>query len=121
MNEIVPKQKTKESLPLLAGFLASIGAGLCCAGPFVLLSLGLGGAWLSNLTRLEPYRPIFIGVVIIGFAIAGSRIYRPIDECKGGTACAVPENRVRQKIIFWFATILATISVTSLYWLPLVL
>jgi mercuric ion transport protein len=52
MNDVSPEQKTNASMPLLAGFLAAIGSGLCCAGPFVLLSLGLGGAWVSNLTLL---------------------------------------------------------------------
>ena len=121
MHDVSPQQKTNASMPLLAGFLAAIGSGLCCAGPFVLLSLGLGGAWVSNLTLLEPYRPIFIVAVIIGFAIAGYRIFRPITDCKEGTACAIPANRVRQQIIFCFAALIAAISVTSLYWIPLVL
>lgn len=121
MNNGSAEQKTKASMPLLAGFLAAIGSGLCCAGPFILLSLGLGGAWVSNLTLLEPYRPVFILAVIIGFALAGYRIYHPVSICKKGTACVVPANRVRQKIIFWLAALLAALSVTSIYWIPLVL
>jgi mercuric ion transport protein len=121
MNKVSAQQKTNASMPLLSGFLAAIGSGLCCAGPFVLLSLGLGGAWVSNLTLLEPYRPVFIVAVIIGFSLAGYRIYRPISHCKKGTACAVPANRFRQQLIFWFAALIAAISVTSIYWLPLVL
>ena len=40
---------------LVAGVLAGIGASVCCVGPLVLLALGIGGAWIGNLTALEPY------------------------------------------------------------------
>ena len=50
------------SRSLLAGVAAAIGASLCCVALLVLLSLGIGGAWIGNLTVLEPYRPIFVGV-----------------------------------------------------------
>ena len=42
---------------LWASAFAAVGASLCCVAPLVLVSLGLGGAWLSTLTQLEPYRP----------------------------------------------------------------
>jgi hypothetical protein len=48
------------NLALVGGVLAGIGASACCVGPFLLLSLGIGGAWIGHLTTLEPYRPIFI-------------------------------------------------------------
>lgn len=121
MKSLSSEQKVNASMPLLTGFLAAIGSALCCAGPFILLSLGLGGAWVSSLALLEPYRALFIGAVVISFAIAGYRIFRPISDCKKGTACAVPVNRLRQQIIFWLAALIAAISVTSPYWLPLFL
>ncbi|GCZ39228.1 MULTISPECIES: mercuric transporter MerT family protein [Enterobacteriaceae] len=45
---------------LFAGGLAAILASACCLGPLVLIALGFSGAWIGNLTVLEPYRPIFI-------------------------------------------------------------
>ena len=45
---------------LLVGGLAAILASTCCLGPLVLVALGLSGAWIGNLTLLEPYRPFFI-------------------------------------------------------------
>ena len=53
---------------LLAGVLAAIGASVCCVGPLVLLALGVGGAWVSNLTALEPARPLFIAATFICLA-----------------------------------------------------
>jgi hypothetical protein len=46
---------------LIAGILSTVGASICCVGPLVLLALGVSGAWISSLTALESYRPIFIG------------------------------------------------------------
>ncbi|MFV2325740.1 mercuric transporter MerT family protein, partial [Escherichia coli] len=45
---------------LFAGGLAAILASTCCLGPLVLVALGFSGAWIGNLTVLEPYRPLFI-------------------------------------------------------------
>ena len=40
---------------LLGGAAAAIGASACCAGPLVLVVLGVGGAWGSRLVALEVY------------------------------------------------------------------
>jgi|TARA_R110000868_G_scaffold133653_3_gene345345 uncharacterized membrane protein YqaE (UPF0057 family) len=48
---------TNTRLPIIGGITAAIGASLCCVGPFVFLSLGISGAWIGNLSLLEPYRP----------------------------------------------------------------
>lgn len=71
--------KNNSSLPLAGGIAAAIGAGLCCAGPLVLLLLGVSGSWIGNLTLLEPYRPIFILLVVALFSFAGWKIYREIN------------------------------------------
>ena len=43
-----------ETGTLITGGFAGILASACCVGPLVLVSLGLGGAWVSTLTVLEP-------------------------------------------------------------------
>ena len=50
---------------LAAGGIAAILASACCLGPLLLVALGFSGAWIGNLTVLEPYRPIFIGAALI--------------------------------------------------------
>ena len=50
---------------IFAGGLAAILASACCLGPLVLIALGFSGAWIGNLTVLEPYRPIFIGAALV--------------------------------------------------------
>ena len=110
----------KESnLPLIGGVIAAVGAGLCCAGPFVLLLLGVSGSWISNLTLFEPFRPFFILVVIVLFGYAAWKVYRPIEKCEPGTACALPQVRLRRQIILWVTGVIALALVTSNYWIIL--
>ena len=67
-----------DSPKALAGAaLAAIGASLCCLGPLALVSVGVSGAWISNLTVLEPYRWVFAAVAVGFMGYAWKRIYRP--------------------------------------------
>ena len=109
----------KNNLPLIGGVLAAVGASLCCIGPFVLLTLGISGAWIGNLTLLEPYRPVFIAIVMMLLGWAGWQIHRPVEGSEPGTACAVPQTRKRRRVIFWIMAIIALVLVTSSYWIPL--
>ncbi|WP_344799623.1 mercuric transporter MerT family protein [Litoribacillus peritrichatus] len=106
-------------IPVITGLLASIGAGLCCAGPFILVSIGVSGAWIANLTLLEPYRPLFIATVIAMFLWGGWAIYRPQEACVAGSSCAVPKIRMRRKILFWVAAVISASLVMSPYLIPL--
>ena len=115
----VKDEFAKHNLPLIGGVLAAVGASLCCVGPFVLLTLGISGAWIGNLTVLEPYRPVFIMLVMLLLGWAGWQVYRPVDTCEPGTVCAVPQTRKRRQMVFWIAVIVALVLVTSAYWIPL--
>ena len=68
---------------LAAGGLAAILASACCLGPLVLVALGFSGAWIGNLTALEPYRPVFIGGALVALFLAYRRIYRPVAAGAG--------------------------------------
>ncbi|MES1945145.1 mercuric transporter MerT [Salinisphaera sp. PC39] len=85
--------------------LAAIGASLCCVAPLVLLSIGVGGAWMSSLTALEPYRPIFVIATMALLGFAGWRLYRREDDCAPGEACANPAVKRRQRLIFWLVAV----------------
>ena len=78
---------------LAAGGLAAILASACCLGPLVLVALGFSGAWIGNLTALEPYRPVFIGGALVALVLAYRRMYRPVAACEPGEACAAPQAR----------------------------
>ena len=86
---------------LLTGGLAAILASTCCLGPLVLITLGISGAWISNLTLLEPYRPVFIGVAALALVFAYRRIWRASAACEPGQVCARPEVRRGYKTLIW--------------------
>ncbi|MDX1554428.1 MAG: mercuric ion transporter MerT [Xanthomonadales bacterium] len=104
---------------LLAGGLAAILASTCCLGPLLLVTLGFSGAWIGNLTALEPYRPIFIGVALVAMFFAYRQIFRPAQACEPGEVCAVPQVKTAYRVIFWSVTALVVVALAFPYVLPL--
>lgn len=105
--------------PLVAGGLAAILASTCCLGPLVLIALGFSGAWIGNLTVLEPYRPLFIGAALVALFFAWRRIFRPAQVCKPGEVCVVPQVRTTYKLLFGLVTALVLVALGFPYILPL--
>ncbi len=101
------------------GGLATVFASICCLGPLVLVSIGISGAWIGNLTVFEPYRPIFIGTALVALFFAYRRIFRPAQACKPEEVCAVPQVKRAYKIIFWIVAALMGIALPFPYILPL--
>jgi mercuric ion transport protein len=85
----------------------------------VLVLIGVSGAWIGNLTHLEPYRPLFIGAALIALFFAYRRIFRPVQACAPGEVCAIPQVRTTYKTIFWSVVVLVLIAVTYPYIAPL--
>jgi mercuric ion transport protein len=104
---------------LFAGGVAAILASTCCLGPLVLITLGFSGAWISNLTVLEPYKPFFIGAALVALFFAWRRIYRTEAECKPGEVCALPQARRAYKVVFWVVALLVLTALTFHYIAPL--
>lgn len=114
-----------------AAFLAS----LCCVGPLLFVTLGLGAGLASTF---EPLRPVFTGLTLVLLAVgfyvvygrrssaAGGAADAALDGCAsdssaptGGAAagaCAVPRNRSRDKVLLWLATVLALVFLTFPQW-----
>src|SRR5882762_2757431 len=91
---------------LAAGIIAAIGASVCCVGPLLLLALGITGAWISNLTALEPYRPIFIGLTLLFLGLTYRQLYLAPQPCAAGAECPDPGALRRQRLIFWLVAAL---------------
>jgi mercuric ion transport protein len=104
---------------LIGGLLASIGASACCVGPLLLLSLGIGGAWIGHLTRLEPYRPVFIVLVLVFLGMAFRRLYVVPQSCDMEAGCVADRARKIQRILFWVVSPLLLGLVASPWLLPL--
>ena len=112
----------KINVPLVGGLLAGIAASLCCVGPLILLLLGFGGAWVSNLTVLEPYRPIFVGIAVVALVIAYLRIFRTKPElsCDEGKVCVQPKVNRLYQWLFLGVVVVVLASIMSPYLIPVI-
>lgn len=104
---------------LVAGGIAAALASACCLGPLVLVMLGFSGAWIGNLTVLEPYRPVLIGLALVALFFAYRSIFRPAQACRPGDVCVLPQVKATYKVIFWGVSALVAIALAFPYILPL--
>ena len=98
------------------GILAGLGVASCCVLPFLLFAAGISGAWIANLTALEPYRFYFAGVAIgcIGFGFY--RVYRrPTVECADDSYCARPASHRVAKLGLCSAAVIVAVALASPY------
>lgn len=69
-----------------AGLGAAIAASACCTIPLALVSLGVGGTWISGLTALAPYRWVFVTLAVGALVYAGYNEWqmsrRPDCDCE---------------------------------------
>jgi len=102
------------------GVLGAVLASACCIGPLVLLTLGISGAWIANLTALEPYKELF-AVIALGFIAAGFwqvHFRKPI-VCEPGSYCARPASARITRTALWASLILVVATLTIGWWAPL--
>jgi mercuric ion transport protein len=102
--------------PLIFAILTGIGASACCILPLLLLSLGISGAWIGNLTAMEPYSGYFTALTVISLMVAFYQLYvlpkKSPKKCQPETLCINPNVLKNQRIIFWVvsAVLLAMVS-----------
>ena len=103
------KDKIVKAGSVITAFLAS----LCCIGPIVLATLGLGGA--GFLSGLEAYRPYIMGMTFLFLGTAFFFTYRKKEvACEDGT-CKIESGSKTSKIILWSITGLALILLAFPY------
>jgi mercuric ion transport protein len=100
---------------LFAGGIAAVFASACCLGPLILVIVGISGAWIGNLTRLEPYRSVFVVIALVALLFAWRNIYRPVQACRPGEVCARPQTRRLYKILFWACVALTLVALVYPY------
>ena len=121
--DIAPMSETgRQRLVAAGGILGALAASSCCIIPLILFSLGIGGAWIGNLTALAPYKPLFVagtaGLLGYGFYLV---YWKPRRACGDGAACASPiPNRLVQ-LALWIATVLVIAAFAFDYVAPLLL
>ncbi|MBA3988521.1 MAG: mercuric transport protein [Idiomarina sp.] len=115
-----PGTKANRGLLGLGGIGAAL-ASICCILPLVLVMLGLGGAWLSNLHALYSYRWLFIGAAAVALFFAWRRLYRQQPQCAANEVCATPKVTSTYRILLWSIAGLVVLSAVSPYLLSAIL
>ncbi len=85
----------------LAGIavVASLLASTCCVVPLILVLLGITGAWMVNLTALEPWTPVFSVLAVTALVWSGYLLFRPAAACTSpDQACEMPRRDVSRKL-----------------------
>ncbi len=111
----------KAGLAAVGGLFGALAASSCCIVPLVLFTLGISGAWIANLTALEPYQPAFFAATAGFLGVGYYRVYRQskIDCAAGSCARPLPSRLVKGAL--WAATGLALAAVAFNYLGPMLL
>jgi len=112
----------KARLIAAGGLLGAIAASTCCIIPLLLFSLGIGGAWIGQLTAFSAYQPVFMALTFGFLGYGYWLVYRkPKVACADGETCAKPLPNVFVKAGLWLATALIMLALAWPYLVPLIL
>ncbi len=97
-------KKTEFSWTLTGGVFAGLAASLCCIGPLLSLTLGLGSfaasAWFAH------WRPVFLAITFVLLGLAWYLTYRrPKADCADGSCARTPGKAARLSL--WLGTLVA--------------
>jgi len=101
-----------QTLMAAGGLLGALAASSCCILPVALFSLGIGGAWIGNLTQLAPYQPYFLAATLLCLG-GGYWLVRRASKraCAAGEACARPLPNRLVKGMLVIATVLIVAAI----------
>lgn len=113
-------QRSSPNLWVGTGAIGALLASSCCVAPLLFVSVGISGAWIGNLTALEPFKWVFIALAAMSLGLGFWHVYwRKAPPCEDGSYCAKPESALIVKSALWIATFLVAISATVDWWAPL--
>jgi len=119
MESIQNSDDGRKGLIAAGGVIGALLASSCCIAPLLLLTLGVSGAWMGNLTAMAPYQNYFITATLLFLGAGYWYVYwKPKKACAEGTYCASPTADRVIKIALWFATALVALALGVNFILP---
>ncbi len=110
----------KSKILSAGGMIGAILASTCCVLPLLFVSLGISGAWIGNLTALEPYKPYFAAVALIFIGLGLRQVYlKERLACVDGSYCAKPASTIITKAALWFSIVVVLLALSINWWAPL--
>ncbi|HEX5184987.1 MAG TPA: mercuric transporter MerT family protein [Allosphingosinicella sp.] len=116
----VPNSNRRDRWLAAGGVVGAVLASTCCIVPLLLVTIGVSGAWIGNLTALEPYSIYFMIAAVAFVGLGFWHVYfRRSPDCVDGSYCAQPQSRRTTKIALWAAALLLLLNATMGWWAPL--
>lgn len=129
MTEMIETERQAEDRPDRTGWAAT-GAGVlgalamtsCCILPLVLVSLGVTGVFIGQLTALYAYKWVTLSIAAAALGYGFWKAYRPVpsDACSTG-ACARPVDRGVMRALLWGALAVVLLALAFPYVAPRIL
>ena len=108
----------KKGVAVTGSVLGAVLLSSCCIAPLVLITLGVSGAWIGQLTALKVYQPIFL-LFTTGFLGYGFwRVFGKSNKRCADESCATPRSDRVLKVVLWAATGLVLLAMTTDFWAP---
>jgi len=113
MNTVAEQATSRKRLVAAGGLIGAILASSCCVAPLLLLTLGVSGAWMGNLTALAPYQGYFIAATLVFLGAGFWYVYfKPKKACEDDSYCASPQSDRVIKVALWVATVLVVLALS---------
>ena len=89
---------------LVLGVLSVLAMTTCCVLPLLLVSIGVAGVFIGQLSSLNQYHWYFLAFAGVSLAYGFWKAYSPVDQtaCADGS-CARPVNRTAMRVVLWIS------------------
>ncbi|AMO22590.1 mercuric ion transporter MerT [Ramlibacter solisilvae] len=95
----------------LAG-IAALLSSACCVMPLVFAVVGISGAWIGQLQRVEPYALALSALAVASLSWAAWLLYRPsANACDRGSAADCRRVGASARRWFWVVVTLTLVPI----------
>jgi mercuric ion transport protein len=102
------------------GLFGGMLAASCCVVPLALVSLGVSGAWIGQLSELKPLQPAFAAGALVFLGAGFWRVYRAKPKtCAEESYCARPQSKTLTQVALWLGAAFVAVALTVDLWAPL--
>lgn len=104
------------------GILGALAMTSCCILPLLLVSFGVGGVWIAQLTALYAYKWYTFAVAAAFIGYGFYRLHRAeAGKCRDGAVCARPLDRRVMRWSLWMASVVTGVAIIFPYVTPYIL
>ena len=120
-DELAPVGSIQDGrLAAIGSVIGAVMASSCCVVPLILVTLGASGAWIGNLSALDPYKGYFAVLTLVFLGLGYWQVFRKREiDCEDGSFCATPISGRITKSALIVATVLVVVALTIDWWAPL--